>query len=436
MNAKRFHGAALFAVIAGAGLLMSSAPVSADAVSDFYKKSRVKLIIGFPPGGGFNRGGRVVARHIGKYIPGNPKVIAQNMPGGGSLLLMNWLYNKAPKNGTVIGHFHSSAMREAFIGAAGVYFDPRKYYWLGSYLRERAVTFVRADSGIKTIHDVFKKQVIVGATSPRSGGGVYPTILNQVLGTKFKVVVGYGGTGESTLAMERGELQGVGSWSWSQLRDRRAKWLKDNFVNVLVSLSVKPHKDLPNVPTPLQLAKTEEDRQVLESIFAWAELGRPFASPPGTDPARGAALRKAFATMVGKKDFEKDINIASLEVDPVIGKDAEALLAKLYAYPKPVVDRARAVYSEMRRIKIPTAKKKKLSGLKVATVKGKGRKMRITFKDGSGQTWKFKAREKRLNRKTMINGKKGKAGQLKEGMLCAVTYYNKGGMVYSADCKG
>jgi hypothetical protein len=317
-----------------------------------------------------------------------------------------------------------------------VKFDPRKFFWHGSYLRERAVTFVRADSGIKTIHDVFKKQVIVGGTSPRSGGGVYPRIMNQVLGTKFKVVVGYGGTGESTLAMERGELQGVGSWSWSQLRDRRPKWIKNKFVNVLVQLAVKPHKDLPHVPTVISLAKTDEDRQVLEAIFAWAELGRPFASPPGTDPKRGAALRKAFITMVGKKDFEKDINIASLEVDPVVGKDAEALLAKLYAYPKPVVDRARAVYSEMRTIKVPTAKKKKVSGLKIAKVKGKGRKMRITFKDSKGKTWKFKAREKRLGRKTKINGKKAKAGKLKKGMVCSVTYYSKGGMVYSANCKG
>jgi len=414
----------------------AASPAGADAISDFYKKSRVKVIIGFPPGGGFNRGGRVVGRHIGKYIPGNPRIIVQNMPGGGSLRSLNWLSNKAPKNGTVIGHFHSSAMREAFIGAAGVHFDPRKLYWLGSYLRERAVTFVRADSGIKTIQDVFKKPVIVGGTSPRSGGGIYPRILNNVLGTKFKVVVGYGSTGESTLAMERGELQGVGSWSWSQLRDRRPKWIKDKVVNVLVQLAVKPHKDLPNVPTVIELAKTEEDRQVLESIFAWAELGRPFVSPPGTDPKRGAALRKAFITMVGKKDFEKDINIASLEVDAVVGKDAEALLAKLYAYPKSVVDRARIVYSEIRTIKVATAKKKKVSGLKIAKVKGKGRKMRITFMDSKGKTWKFKAREKKLSRKTKINGKKAKAGKLKKGMICSLSYYNKGGMVYSANCKG
>ncbi len=427
----------LIGITAGLAFFVGGANLAgADAISDFYKKKRVRIVIGFPPGGGFNRGGRVVGRHIGKYIPGNPRIIVQNMPGGGSLISLNWLYNKAKKDGTVIGHFHSAAMREAFIGAAGVYFDPRKLYWLGSYLRDRSVLFVRTDSGVTTIQQAMKKQVIVGGTSPRSGGGVYPRILNSLIGTKFKVVVGYGGTGESTLAMERGELQGVGSWSWSQLRDRRPQWIKDKFVTVLVFLSVKPHKDLPNVPTAVSLAKNEEDRKVLEAIFMWAELGRPFASPPGTNPARGAALRKAFAIMVTKKDFEKDINIASLEVDAVVGKDAVALLEQLYAYPKDVVDRAREVYAEMRTIKVSKAKKKKASGLKIAKIKGKGRKMRITFKDASGTTWKFKAREKKLSKKTKINGKKAKAGQLKKGMVCSVTYYGKGGMVYSANCKG
>ena len=139
----------LIGIAVGAVFLAGAAsPAGADAVSDFYKKKRLTLVIGYPPGGGFNRGGRVVGRHIGKYIPGNPRVIVQNMPGGGSLISLNWLYNKGPKDGTVIGHFHSAAMREAFIGAAGVYFDPRKLYWLGSYLRDRSVLFVRSDSGV------------------------------------------------------------------------------------------------------------------------------------------------------------------------------------------------------------------------------------------------------------------------------------------------
>jgi tripartite-type tricarboxylate transporter receptor subunit TctC len=427
----------LIGLTAGAVFLAGAAsPAGADAISDYYKKTRMKLVIGFSPGGGFDRGGRVVARHIYKYIPGTPKIIVQNMPGGGSVRALNWLYTKGPKDGSVISHFHPAALREAFIGAAGAFFKPREFYWLGSYNRERSVTYVRTDSGVKTIQDAMKKEVVIGATSARSGGGVYPRILNYILGTKFKVVVGYGSTGESTLATERGEVMGVGSWSWTQLRDRRPKWIKSGFVVPIVQHAVAKHPDLPHVPTPLDLAKNDADRQVLEAILMWQELGRPFAAPPGTDPVRGKALRKAFDIMVTKKDFEVDIKKASLEVVPIDAKGAEELLAKLYSYPKEVVQRARIVYAEMRNLKVAKAKKKKANGLTIAGIKGKGRKMNFTFKDASGKTWKFKAQEKRLSRKTKINGKNGKAGQLKKGMVCSVSYYGKGGLIYSATCKG
>ncbi|MDX1483070.1 MAG: hypothetical protein R3229_01210 [Alphaproteobacteria bacterium] len=421
---------------AAIGGTAAPAPAAADAVSDFYKKTRVRVIIGFSPGGGYDRGGRVVARHLNKYIPGQPSMIAQNMPGAGSMRLLNWLYAKGPKDGSVIAHFHPAAMREAYIGAAGARFDPLKFYWLGVYTRGSSVTFARADSGVTDLRQAMEKEVVLGATSARSGGGVYPRVLNQVLGTKFKVVVGYGSTGESTLAMERGEVQGVGAWSWTQLKDRRPKWVKEKFVNVLALLSVRRRDDLPGVPSVLEYAKTDSDRKVLEAIIMWEELNRPFIVAPGTHPERAAALRKAFETMVTKPDFKKGIEKASLEVDPISGADAEKLLRQLYAYPKEVAARARGVYAEMRALKVPTAKKKLAKGLTIAGIKGKGRRMRITFTDGSGKTWKFKAREKRLSRKTKINGKKAKAGELKAGMVCSVSYYGEGGLVYSANCQG
>jgi tripartite-type tricarboxylate transporter receptor subunit TctC len=424
------------AAVAAASICGAAGPASADAVSDFYKKTRLKLVIGYSPGGGYDRGGRVVARHINKYIPGNPSMLVQNMPGAGSMRSINWMYNKGPKDGSAMVHFHPAAMREAYIGAAGARFDPRKFYWLGSYTQGSSTLFVRADTGVKTLEDAMKKQVVLGATSPRSGGGVYPRILNQILGTKFKVVVGYGSTGESTLAMERGEVAGIGAWSWTQLRGRKPKWIKSKFVNVLTLLTVRRRADLPGVPAAIEYAKTKGDREVLEAILAWETINRPFVLPPGVHAARAAALRKAFGVMMTKADFVKDIELASLDVNPVQGEDVEKLLASIYAIPKSVTDRARIVYSEMRAIKVAKAKPKTAKGLTISGVKGKGRKMRITFKDSSGQTWKFKAREKRLSRKIKINGKKGKAGALKPGMVCSVTYYGKGGLVYSANCKG
>jgi hypothetical protein len=199
-------------------------------------------------------------------------------------------------------------------------------------------------------------------------------------------------------------------------------------------LTVERRKDLPNVPTPLEIAKTKSDRDVLEAILTWERINRPFVMAPGTVPARGKALRKAFATMVTKKDFVKDIELASLDVNPLTGEETEKLLAKIYAYPKAVADRARVVYSEMRGIKVAKAKKKQTKGLTIVDIKGKGRRMRLTFKDAKGKTWKFKAREKRL--KTKINGKKAKAGKLKVGNVCSVRSYGKGGLAYSANCKG
>lgn len=436
MNSLRSLTTVMASSAAAVAILLSSAPVSADAVSDFYKTNRLKLVIGYSPGGGFDRGGRVVGRHINRHLPGNPSVLVQNMPGAGSMRSLRWAFHKAPKDGSVLVHFHPAAMREAYIGAAGAQFDPRKYFWIGSYTKGSSVLFVRSDSGVNTIQDAMKKEVIIGATSPRSGGGVYPRILNQVLGTKFNVVVGYGSTGESTLAMERGEVQGIGAWAWTQLKDRKPKWIEDKFVNVLVLLSSADRDDLKGVPNAVSLAKTEDDKRVLEALLSWELLGRPFVQPPGTNPERGEAMREAFAAMVKTKEFEKDIAKASFDVNPIIGKDAEALLAKLYAYPPEVTERARIVYSEMRNIKVSKAKPKEASGLKVTEVAGKGRKMRINFTDDSGKAWNFKAREKRLSRKTMINGKKAKAGELKAGMVCAVTYYGEGGLVYSADCEG
>ena len=239
-------------VAAGASASMYSAPASADAISDFYKKTRVRVIVGFNPGGGYDRGSRVVARHIGKYIPGNPRIIVQNMPGAGSLRLLNWLYTKGPKDGSVLAHFHPAAMREAYIGAAGVRFDPLKFYWLGVFTRGSSVLFARTDAGAKDLYDAMKMEIVLGATSARSGGGVYPRVLNQILGTKFKVVVGYGSTGESTMAMERGEVQGVGAWSWTQLKNIKPKWVEDKFITVLALLSVNRRADLPGIPSVLE----------------------------------------------------------------------------------------------------------------------------------------------------------------------------------------
>jgi tripartite-type tricarboxylate transporter receptor subunit TctC len=418
--------------VAVAGFVaFAAAPVKADAMSDFYKENRVRLAIGFSPGGGFDRGGRVVGRHINKYIPGHPTIVVQNMPGGGSLRVLNWIFAKAPKDGTAFGHFHPAAVREELLGGKGVLFKAREFTWIGSFNRERAVTFVRADSGIKTIQDAMKRSVVIGATSPRSGGGSYPRIINNVLGTKFDVIVGYGSTGESTLAMERGEVQGIGSWSWSQLKTRKKKWIKNKFVNVLIHVSIAKHPDLPNVPTPLDLARNQEERDVLEMIFGFQEMGRPFAAPPRMPADKAKVLRSAFDQMVKQEDFKKEIEIAGLEVSVMDHKEVDAFLKKIYSLPPKVINRGKTVYAEMRSAKLSKAKLKSIKGAKVTKVSSK-KGTRIQLDDGSGTKWKFKLSRRS---KVKIAGKKAKGKALKAGMTCDVTFYGNGGMAYTANCK-
>ena len=421
-----------FALACAGGVFAAADTASADAIADFYKENRFNLVIGYSPGGGFDRGGRIVAKHIVQYIPGQPTIVTQNMPGGGSMRALNWLYVKAPKDGTAMAHFHPAAVREDLMGGTGVEFDARKFYWIGSYNRDRAVTFVRSDSGIKTIQDAMKKEVVLGATSPRSGGGVYPRVVNAILGTKFKVIVGYGSTGESTLAMERGEVQGIGSWTWSQLKVRQADWVKNKFVNVLLQLSVSKHRDLPDVPTPLDLATSDEQRKLLHMIFVWQDMGRPLAMPPGTDLVRGKVIRAAFDKLMTDKAFEKDIIKGGLEVDPMGAAEVDDLLAKLYALPKATLDRGRTVYADMRSSKLSEATKKKLSGAKLVKVATKGSRTKIELQDNSGKSWKFNATRRT---KVKVGGGKAKPTALKAGMTCDVTFFGNGGLAYNANCK-
>lgn len=344
---KKWIGNAVATVTVVISSLIFSVPAIADDVAEFYKGKGLKLVIGYAPGGGFDRGGRVVGRHIGKHIPGNPTIVVLNMPGAGSLHSLNWIYNKGEKDGSVFGHFHIAAMREAYVGTAAAKFDPRKFYWLGSYTAGSSVLFVRSDSGVNSIQDAKNKQVIIGAVSLRSGAGQYPLILNNLLGTKFKVVTGYSNTGEAMLAMERGEISGYGAWAWTQLRGVQAKWFEDKFVNVLALLAIARRADLPGVPTAVELAGNDDDKRVMKALLVWESLGRSFVAPPGTEPTRGTALRNAFEAMVATPGFKKEIEAESFDVSPVLGAEAHQLLDEVYGYPKEIGDRARKIFTEL-----------------------------------------------------------------------------------------
>jgi tripartite-type tricarboxylate transporter receptor subunit TctC len=272
----------------------------------------------------------MIARHIGKYIPGNPTVVVKNMDGAGSLRLANHLYNAAPKDGTAFGTIARGAAFDPLFGNQAAQFDAAKYNWIGSANNEVSVCVSWHTTGIKTIDELQTKELVVGGTGPSADTDQFPRIVNGVLGTKFKIVTGYPGGNDISLAMERGEVQGRCGWSWSSVITTRKDWLDKKMINVLVQLSTDKHEDLPNVPAILDLAKTPEQKQILGLVFARQALGRPYLAPPGVPADRVAALRKAFMDTMKDKEFLAEAEKAKLEIGPISGEAVQKIVEDAY----------------------------------------------------------------------------------------------------------
>jgi tripartite-type tricarboxylate transporter receptor subunit TctC len=335
--------------------MFAVAPASADAVSDFYKDRNVDLIVGYNPGGGYDAYTRLLGRHIGKYIPSKPTVVVKNMPGAGSLKSANYLFNVAPKDGSVFGMFAGGIAMDALIGGKKTEFDPRQFNWLGSMTETSSACWAWKDSGFKTLDDVKKKEFVVGATSGGSSTFAWPTSMNAFLGTKFKVIPGYGGTKGITLAVERGELQGLCGYFISSIRSSKPDWLRDNKVVMLVQEANERHPDFPNVPTVFEYAKDAESKQALKLVFGWQVMGRPFTLPPGVPADRVAALRKSFETTLKDKDFLADADRSKLLIAPRTHQQVMAYLNDAWQTPKDII---RSVYVALGRDKAKKKKKK------------------------------------------------------------------------------
>ena len=335
---------ALAAAVAAALLAGAPAPVAwAQSPADFYKGKNVELEIGYSVGGGYDLYARTIARHIGRFIPGNPTVVPKNMEGAGSLRLANWLYNAAPKDGTVFGTIGRGTGFDPLLGHKGASFDATKFTWIGSANHEVSVCVAWHTSGIASFEDLMTKELTVGGTGSAADTDQFPKIMNGVLGTKMRIVTGYPGGNDVGLAMERGEVKGRCGWSWSSVKSTHPAWITEKKINVLVQLALTKHPDLPDVPLITDLAKTDEDRQVLKLIFARQVMGRPFLAPPGVPADRVAALRKAFMDMMTDKDFLADAEKAQLEINPVAGDEIEKLVKELYGTPPAIAQKAAAL---------------------------------------------------------------------------------------------
>lgn len=329
--------------LAIAGTLVSGPLHAQTTVADFYKGKEISLFIGYSPGGAYDAYARLVAKHLPKHVPGRPAAVPKNMPGAGSLVLARHIYASAPKDGTVIGVIARGVAFGPMLGIQGADFDPLKFNWLGSTNDEVSICAFWHTTGISDWKALKEKPFAIGGSGPTSDNEQYPRIMNSVLGTKIKIVTGYPGGNEVVLAMERGELDGRCSWSWGSVKSGHPHWIKDNKINVVMQFGLAKHADLPHVLLIVDLAQSEEDRQVLRAVFARQTMAWPFVTTPDVPKERLAMLRAAFMATMADPEFLADAANAKLEVSPVPGERIAELIAEVYKTPDKVVQRIRAL---------------------------------------------------------------------------------------------
>jgi tripartite-type tricarboxylate transporter receptor subunit TctC len=315
---------------------------SAQDVADFYRGKTVTVICGIAPGGGYDLSARTFARHLGKHIPGNPTVIVQNMPGANSVIAANYVYGIAPQDGTSIWTGSRSTPYEPLMGNAAAKFDVRKLHWLGSLSSEIAVVIAWHTAPHKTAADLFKIPLVVGAVDRGAENFLFPNALNNLIGTKFKIVRGYKNQGSITLAMERGEVQGDGNTAWSNLPTVHGDWLKEKKIRLLMQLALTRHPELPDLPLALDFAKTDEARETLKVLLGMKAFGYPYFIGPGVPPERAKALNEAFAATMADKEFRDDIRTLLREITPQAGGEMDQVIGAAYSHPPDVLAKMRA----------------------------------------------------------------------------------------------
>jgi tripartite-type tricarboxylate transporter receptor subunit TctC len=329
-----------FATLAASALCCAAPAVSAD----FYQGRTINLVIGHSAGGGYDLYARLLARHLGRHIPGHPAVVPNNMTGAGSLRAANYLYNAAPKDGTAIGTFSRGMVIAPLLGAAQ--FDGRRFAWLGSATTDVSVCITWATSAIRSWDDMLTRPFVLGGEAAGSDPNIFALMYKNLMGARIKLVSGYPGTNDITLAMERGEVDGLCGISWSTVKSRHAEWIKSNRINVLVQAGLEKEPDLPEVPVAADLVKSAEEMQILRLVLTTHIMARPFTAPPEIPADRKQILRKAFDETVNDPEFRAEAAKLQLDINPVSGASIDQLLREIYATPKDVAARAARVISE------------------------------------------------------------------------------------------
>lgn len=311
---------------------------AADGIANFYKGKTITILVESSPGGGYDVDARIVANNIGRHIPGNPSVIVQNMPGARGIVAANYLYNLAPKDGTVMGVVGRPHLIDAYLMPANIRYDERNFNWLGSIGPEQSIALAWHTAPQKTVDDIRKAEFIVGGND---NSAVLPYIYNHTMGTKFRLIQGYTSSETVLLAMEKGEVQGIGSYSLSNLLSKHFDWIRDSKINVLFQTGNKRDAALPKVPLASDFALNDEKRKILDLWLAPNTVARPFAMPPGVPNYRLTAVRQAFMALFHDPQFLKDATASGMNIDPKDGEYIEALVNRLRAYPPEIIEAAK-----------------------------------------------------------------------------------------------
>ncbi len=339
MTAWRLKHRASFAAALAMTLAMtmtsSLTPALAQSVEAFYQNRKMDMVIGYSPGGTYDLYARLVARHLGNHIPGNPSIVPRNMPGGGSRTAIAWIYSVAPKDGSILGTGDQALSIAQALGDPQIRFDVTKLIYIGNPARENNTTAAWRTSGVTSLADAMEREVTAGATGG-STSSQYPKAMNAILGTKFKIILGYPGGNDINLALERGEVAVRGSNSWQSWKATRPDWLRDKKINILVQIGLQKAPDLPDVPLLMDLAKNEEDRAVLRLLSSPTAIGRPVFTSPGVPEDRVKALRAAFDAMVKDSRFLDEAKRESFEIEPVSGAEMQTIVADIVNAPAPV----------------------------------------------------------------------------------------------------
>lgn len=422
MNRIGTNGLVALCVVAALSALPGK---SAEAAGDFFKNKRITFYVGYSPGGGYDTYSRLVARHLGRHIPGKPKVIVKNRPGAGSLRLANELYNSLPKDGTAIGMIGNSLYLAELVGRPNIHFKSTKFNWLGRVTDADTVFVFRPSAGVNTFDDLRRNQVIIGVPGAGSATTLMLTVINNVLGTKFKLISGYKGSSGIRLAVERGELDATQSMMWSV----HGKWAQRNKLKLLYQISPKRLPSLKDTPSIMEFAKTTEQKKLINFFASYVTMGRAVVAPPGLSKTRVATLRTAYMAAMKDKKLLTEVKKRKRRFSPLSGEQMQALVVSAFDLSDDLKAKAKEA------AKIGKLKKRKIvlvnTTAKIVKRNKKGSKLTLVEKDGK----KIKARVHRRRTKITINGKKAKRSATMVGMTCEMVYEGSGSEATKLNCR-